>query len=82
MSIESNKVDFELALESMKETLELLDHSTDCALMDTLKSVVEEYENHYSPDIQELIDENLNMEDKLEQYRSAEIEKIREKDSD
>ncbi len=66
MSLESNKRDFEKALEEMKVAIEALDHCVDDVIMDTLKSVVDEYEIHYSSDIQELMDSNEEMKDKIE----------------
>ncbi len=66
MSLESNKRDFEKALEEMKVAIEALDHCVDDVIMDTLKSVVDEYESHYSSDIQELMDSNEEMKDKIE----------------
>ena len=53
MSLESNKEDFEKALAEMKESIELLDHSVDSAIMDTLNNVVGEYEGHLQGDIED-----------------------------
>ncbi len=66
MSLENNKRDFEKALEEMKEAIEALAHCVDEGIMNTLKSVVDEYELHYSSDIQELMDSNEEMKDKIE----------------
>jgi len=65
MSLESNRADFEKALEEMKNTMELLDHCVDDALMDTLKNVANEYE-HYVNDIDELIDSASQLQDELD----------------
>ena len=56
MSYEGSKRDFEKALEEMKETMPLLDHCVDDALMETLKSVVNEYEIHFQSGIEEMED--------------------------
>ncbi len=53
MSLESNKADFEKALAEMQESIELLDHCVDCAIMETLTNVVNEYESHFKSDIEE-----------------------------
>ncbi len=66
MSLENNKRDFEKALEEMKEAIEALDHCVDEGIMNTLKSVIDEYEIHYSSDIQELMGSNEEMKDKIE----------------
>jgi hypothetical protein len=65
MSLSNNKADFEKALEEMKDDIEALDNCLCNEIMDRLKSVIEEYETHYESDIQELIDENESMKDKL-----------------
>ncbi len=66
MSLESNRRDFEKALEEMKEAIEALDHCVDEGIMNTLKSVIDEYEIHYSSNIQEMMDSNEEMKDKIE----------------
>ncbi len=66
MTLESNKRDFEKALEEMKVAIEALDHCVDDVIMDTLKSVVDEYEIHYSSNIQEMMNSNEEMKDKIE----------------
>lgn len=58
MSLESNRKDFEMALEEMKETIELLKPCVEESLIATIERVVDEYEGHYVDDIQELIDAN------------------------
>ena len=70
MSLENNKVDFEKALEEMKEVVEALDHCVDDAMMEALKSVINEYETHYSSDIQEMIDSNGEMKEKIEELEA------------
>ncbi len=66
MSLESNRRDFEKALEEMKEAIEALDHCVDEGIMNTLKSVIDEYEIHYSSNIREMMDSNEEMKDKIE----------------
>lgn len=56
MSIENNQSDFEKALSEMEDTIEKLDWCVDEGLMNTLKDVVNEYDNHYKSDIEELMD--------------------------
>lgn len=65
MSLESNKEDFEEALAEMEESIELLDHCVDDAIMETLRKVVNEYSTHYKSDIEELIDHCADMEVEL-----------------
>jgi chaperonin cofactor prefoldin len=69
MSLENNKNDFEQALHEMKDVVEELDHCVDDGMMNTLRSVISEYETHYSSDIQDLIDENEELKDRLEGLR-------------
>lgn len=64
MPIETNKKDFENALEQMEETLEKLDHCVDDFLMNTLYYVITEYENHFKDDIENLIYENEDLKEK------------------
>jgi len=68
MSLESNKKDFEAALTEIKETIELLRHCVDDALMSTLDRVVGEYEGHLQGDIedaQSTIDDQQEIIDQL-----------------
>ena len=53
MSLESNKIDFEKALVEMKESIGLLEHCVDDAIIQTLTSVVDEYEIHLQSDIEQ-----------------------------
>jgi chromosome segregation ATPase len=73
MSLESNRADFEKALEEMKNTMELLDNCVDDALMETLRDVVNEYE-HYVNDIDEVIDSVSQLEDELTNAETNQIE--------
>ncbi len=65
MSLQSNKKDFENALEEMKCNIEALDACVDDGIMDALKAVINEYETHYQSDIEEMIEHCEAMEDKL-----------------
>ena len=66
MSIDVNKKDFETALGEMKNYIEDLGNVLDQDIMNTLNTVVAEYEVHLMPDIQELIDDNERMKDELD----------------
>lgn len=67
MSLDINKPDFEKALLEMKDVIEDLDLVIDDVIMDTLKAVINEYDAHYESDIQEMIDSNEEMKEKLEE---------------
>lgn len=56
MSLESNKADFEKALDDMVANIGLLDACVDECIMNTLNAVINEYEGHLKDDIQEAID--------------------------
>jgi len=70
MSLDGNKIDFEQALKEMCWTLELLDNCVDESLMDTLKKVVSEYDCHFKRDIEDLVDKNVQLEDKVDELES------------
>ena len=69
MSIDSNKSDFEKALSEMSDTIEKLDWCVDEDLMNTLKDVVNEYDNHYKSDIEELMGKVESLDSELEEMR-------------
>lgn len=71
MNIERNKIDFEDALANMKESLELLDHCVGDCIMNTLRDVVTEYEMHFIDDIQEMMELNEELKDKLEEVENG-----------
>lgn len=66
MNLESNKIDFEKALAEMKESIELLEHCVDDAIIQTLTLVVDEYEGHLQSDIDEA---DSKIEDLTDQIR-------------
>lgn len=66
MSLESNKKDFEGALEVMKEILEDMQPCIDDVLLDKLTTVITNYEGHYLYDIQDLIHERDTLQDKVD----------------
>ena len=70
MSLETNRADFEKALEEMKGTLELLNHSVDDHIMQTLYAVVNEYEGHLSRDINELEGERDNLQEIVDDHNA------------
>ncbi len=67
MSLESNREDFEKALAEMKVSLDAMEPCVNDAILDSLKSVVNEYEGHYSGDIDELISERDKLQDKIDE---------------
>lgn len=58
MSIETNKTDFEIELDAMKNHIDVLDSFIETGIMDDFKSVINEYERHLSSDIETIISEN------------------------
>lgn len=62
MSLATNKLDFEKALDEMKSNIEALESCITDEIMSTLTKVIDEYEIHYKSDIEELIDacESIN----------------------
>lgn len=71
MSYEGNKRDFEDALKELEEAITALDHCVDEGIMQTLKSVVNEYNTHFKSDIEEM--ENLvkDLEATIPEYVDA-----------
>ncbi|MBL4940056.1 MAG: hypothetical protein JKY81_00165 [Colwellia sp.] len=62
MSLATNKLDFEKALDEMKSHIEALESCIKDEIMSTLTKVIDEYEIHYKSDVEELIDvcESIN----------------------
>lgn len=67
MAIDTNKKDFEQALSEMKDCIDDLDSCIGVQIMNTLKSVINEYDTHFESDICDMITENESMKDALEQ---------------
>ena len=67
MSLDSNRKDFEEALEEMKVVIGDMEPCVDDSLLDTLKRVIREYEYNYSDDINELMDERDNLQYKIDE---------------
>jgi len=67
MNLKSNRDDFEEALSDMKETIEAMEPCIDEVLLNTLKTVVEEYEEHYRRDIENLITERDELQEKVKE---------------
>lgn len=70
MSIQSNKRDFEKAIEELNELIPVLDCciGVDSGMIATLNSVVDEYRVHFQCDIEEMIDSNEEMKQELEEW--------------
>lgn len=71
MSYENNKQNFEGALEEMKETVSLLNQCVDDYLMETLKTVINEYEIHFKSDIEEMADLVREQAEIITEYAEA-----------
>lgn len=67
MSIEQNIKDFERELEEMKESLEAMSPCVDDEILAPIESVISEYENHLKPDIESLMNEAAELQDKLDE---------------
>jgi len=72
MSLESNKKDFEDSLSRMEESIEALEHCVDDSIMETLRSVVNEYNIHFKSDIEEAENSICDMQDMIEQLQDKE----------
>lgn len=66
MSIESNKKDFENALDYMRNAISTLESCVDPSILSILTDVIHEYDHHYVNDIEELITEVEELRDTVD----------------
>ncbi len=80
MSIENNKQDFEEALAVMEGYIDDLESCVQEEIINSLKDAVSEYNVHLQGDIEELINENSELKDKVarleDELRETEIENL------
>ncbi|NOY72186.1 MAG: hypothetical protein GXP14_07380 [Gammaproteobacteria bacterium] len=74
MNLETNRKDFEQALDEMKVSLEAMDKCIDYEILEPVHAVINEYEEHYSAGIDEIISERHALQRKVH-----ELEMFREK---
>jgi len=66
MSFDSNRKDFESALEALDECLDQINGILSSEHTDTIEAVINEYEGHYSRDIDDLVTERDNLQEELD----------------
>jgi len=67
MSLDTNKRDFERALELLEDEVASLEGIIHGDFLSLVKDVISEYDGHYKDDIVELIDNFDDLEDKYNQ---------------
>lgn len=66
MSLDTNRKDFENALAEMEEVVSNINGIIDSDIIGVLETVVSEYQNHYQPDIDDLMDDKQDLQSKLD----------------
>ena len=69
MSIETNKNDFEIALEKLDEYMAAMDDFAHPDLVEVASKVSEEYLNHYRDDIESLMNEASELKNEIESLK-------------
>lgn len=68
MALEINKKDFEKALSEMESLLDDIKGMINGDILDILGNVITEYNNHYEPDIGNLIEDNERLQEIINGY--------------
>jgi len=66
MSLESNRIDFEKVLKDAKEMIEEIQPFLESSVVEPFKTMIEEYENHYSNDIDDMIENVWQLENTID----------------
>ena len=66
MSLDNNKIDFERALDEMNNSLGDLEACVKESILSPIRQVIDEYEGHYSGDIDDLISERDELQEELD----------------
>lgn len=65
MSLEQNRSDFENALRRSQDSLEKLEEVVEKSILEPMFSMIVEYTDHYQNDIEFLIDNNDDLEERI-----------------
>lgn len=66
MSLESNRTDFEKVLKDANEMIEEIQPFLESSVVEPFKTMIEEYENHYSNDIDDMLENVWQLENTID----------------